>query len=52
MTFDPWHLAILIDPVYAIMSVSSGEVLSHENGESVAVIAIFIISPQFIPDLC
>ena len=38
VTFDSWHLAIFLDWVQGIMSVSQGKVLSPGNEESMAVI--------------
>ena len=38
MTFDSWHLAILLDWVQGIMLVSQGKVLSPGNEGSMAVI--------------
>ena len=39
MTFDMWHLTILLDWVQGIMLVSQGKVLSPGNEGSTAVIA-------------
>ena len=38
MTFDMWHLTILLDWVQGIMLVSQGKVLSPGNEGSMAVI--------------
>ena len=38
MTFDTWHLTILLDWVQGIMLVSQGKVLSPGNEGSMAVI--------------
>ena len=38
MTFDMWHLTILLDLVQGIMLVSQGKVLSPGNEGSMAVI--------------
>ena len=38
LTFDIWHLAILLDWVQGIMLVSQGKVLSPGNDGSMAVI--------------
>ena len=38
VTFDTWHLAILLDWVQGIMLVSQGKVLSPGNDGSMAVI--------------
>ena len=38
LTFDIWHLAILLDWVPGIMLVSQGKVLSPGNDGSMAVI--------------
>ena len=38
LTFDIWHLAILLDWVRGIMLVSQGKVLSPGNDGSMAVI--------------
>ena len=38
MTFDMWHLTILLDWVQGIMLVSQGKVLSPGNEGSLAVI--------------
>ena len=52
MTCDPCHCTQFSDPVCAIMSVSSGKVLSHENEGSIVVIAFVTISPRFVLDMC
>ena len=45
VTFDSWHLAILLDWVQDIMLVSQGKVLSPGNEESMAVIVYVSIFP-------
>ena len=47
VTFDTWHLAILIDLVQGIMLASQGKVLSPGNEGSMAVIVYVSIFPQF-----
>ena len=46
VTFDIWHLTILLDWVQGIMLVSQGKVLSPGNDGSMAVIVQVSISPQ------
>ena len=46
VTFDTWHLAILVDWVQGIMLVSKGKVLSPENEGSMAVIVYVSIFLQ------
>ena len=46
MTFDTWHLAILLDWVQGIMLVSQAKVLSPGNEGSMAVIVYVSILPQ------
>ena len=46
VTFDTWHLAILLDWVQGNMLVSQGKVLSPGNGGSTAVIVYVSIFPQ------
>ena len=46
MTFDTWHLAILLDWVQDIMLVSEGNVLSPGNEGSMSVIVYVSIFPQ------
>ena len=46
LTFDSWHLAILLDWVQDIMLVSQGKVLSPGNEGSMAVIVYVSIFPQ------
>ena len=46
MTFDTWHLAILLDWVQGIMLVSQGKVLSPGNEGSMAVIVYVSILAQ------
>ena len=46
VTFDTWHLAILLDWVQGIMLVSQGDVLSPGNEGSMAVIVYVSIFPQ------
>ena len=46
VTFDSWHLAILLDWVQDIMLVSQGKVLSPGNEGSMAVIVYYSIFPQ------
>ena len=46
MTFDTWHLDILLDWVQGIMLVSQGKVLSPENEGSMAVSVCVSIFPQ------
>ena len=46
MTFDTWHLAILLDWVQGNMLVSQGKVLSPGNEGSMAVIVCVSIFPQ------
>ena len=46
MTFDTWHLTILLDLVQGIMLVSQGKVLSPGNEGSMAVIVYVSIFPQ------
>ena len=46
MTFDTWHLAILLDWVQGIMLASQGKVLSPGNKGSMAVIVHVSIFPQ------
>ena len=46
VTFDSWHLAILLDWVLDIMLVSQGKVLSPGNEGSMAVIVYVSIFPQ------
>ena len=46
VTFDIWHLTILLDWVQGIMLVSQGKVLSPGNDGSIAVIVQVSISPQ------
>ena len=46
VTFDSWHLAILLDWVQDIMLVSQWKVLSPGNEGSMAVIVYVCISPQ------
>ena len=46
VTFDAWHLAILLDWVQDIMLVSQGKVLSPGNEGSMAVIVYVSIFPQ------
>ena len=46
VTFDTWHLAILLDWVPGIMLVSQGKVLSPGNEGSMAVIVYVSIFPQ------
>ena len=46
MTFDTWHLAILLDWVQGIMLMSEGKVLSPGNEGSMAVIVYFSIFSQ------
>ena len=46
VTFDSWHLAILLDWVQGIMLVSQGKVLSPENEGSMAVIVYVSVFPQ------
>ena len=52
MTFEPSHSTQFTDPVCAIMSVSSGKVLSHENEGSIVVFAFVTISPRLVLDMC
>ena len=46
VTFDTWHLAILLDWVQGIMLASQGKVLSPGNEGSMAVIVYVSIFPQ------
>ena len=46
VTFDSWHLAILLDWVQDIMLVSQGKVFSPGNEGSMAVIVYVSIFPQ------
>ena len=46
MTFDTWHLDILLDWVQGTMLVSQGNVLSPGNEGSMAVIVYVFIFPQ------
>ena len=46
MTFDIWHLTILLDWVQGIMLVSQGKVLSPGNEGSMAVIVYISIFPH------
>ena len=46
VTFDTWHLAILLDWVRGIMLVSQGKVLSPGNEGSMAVSVCVSIFPQ------
>ena len=46
MTFDMWHLTILLDWVQGIMLMSQGKVLSPGNEGSMAVIVKVSIFPQ------
>ena len=46
MTFDTWHLAILLDWAQGIMLLSQGKVLSPGNEGSMAVIVCVSIFPQ------
>ena len=46
MTFDMWHLTILLDWVQGIILVSQGKVLSPGNEGSMAVIVQVSIFPQ------
>ena len=46
VTFDIWHLTILLDWVQGIMLGSQGKVLSPGNDGSMAVIVQVSISPQ------
>ena len=48
MTFDIWHLAILLDWVQGIMLVSQGKVLSTEN-EWFMVVNVYV---YLFPQLC
>ena len=52
MSFDPCHFTQFTDPVCAIMSVSSGKVLSHENEGSIVVNAFVTIFFRFVLDMC
>ena len=46
MTFDMWHLTILLDWVQGIMLMSQGKVLSPGTEGSMAVIVYISIFPQ------
>ena len=46
VTFDTWHVTILLDWVRGIMLVSQGKVLSPGNEGSMAVIVYVSIFPQ------
>ena len=46
VTFDSWHLAILLDWVQGIMLVSQGKVLSPGNEGSMAVILYISVFTQ------
>ena len=46
VTFDTWHLAILLDLVQGIMLLSQGKVLSPGNEGSMAVIVYISIFPS------
>ena len=46
VTFDTWHLAIILDWVQGIMLVSQGKVWSPGNEGSMAVIVYVSIFPQ------
>ena len=46
MTFDTWHLAILLDWVQGIMLVSQGKVLSPGNEGSMAECVDVYLFPQ------
>ena len=46
VTFESWHLAILLDWVQGIMLVSEGKVLSPGNEASMAVIVYFSVFSQ------
>ena len=52
VTFDPCHFSQFTDPVCAIMSVSSGKVLIHDNEGPIVLIAFVTISPRFVLDMC
>ena len=47
MTWDTWHLAILVDWVQGIMLARQGKVLSPGNEGSMAVIVNVSIPPRF-----
>ena len=52
VTFDTWHLAILVDWVQGIMLVSQEKVLSPGNEGSMAVIVYVSIFPQLCFNSC
>ena len=52
MTCDSCHCTQFTNPVCAIMSVSSGKVLSPEDEGTRAGIALVIISPRWVLDMC